>query len=116
MRCRNCGHRIPEGMLYCDVCGQEIQIVPDYNPLDDMLTEQIKVSIDNNGTNDTDYLVYDDARLNQRRDMTRRNTGRTEPGRTASGRTGRTGTTGRTPSGKTGRTGTGRMNTGRKDQ
>lgn len=112
MRCRNCGHEIPGGMLYCDVCGQDIQIVPDYNPLDDMLTEQIKVSIDGNGTNNTDYLVYDDAHLAQRRDMTRRNTGRTGAERTHTGRTGRTGAE-RTHTGRTGRTGTGRMNTGR---
>lgn len=109
MRCRNCGHKIPEGMLYCDVCGQEIQIVPDYNPLDDMLSEQIKVSIDDNGMSNTDYLVYDDARLNQRRDMTRRNAGRTEPGRMTTGRTGRAST------GRTGRTGTGRTNAGRRE-
>ena len=45
MRCSNCGHEIPKGALYCKKCGQELRIVPDYNPLDDMLTAQIKVSI-----------------------------------------------------------------------
>ena len=52
MRCRYCGQEIPEGMLYCEACGYEVRIVPDYNPLDDMLTEQVKVSIDGNGDND----------------------------------------------------------------
>ena len=33
------------GELYCKRCGEEVRIVPDYNPLDDMLTQQIKVSI-----------------------------------------------------------------------
>lgn len=47
MRCSNCGHEIPKGTLYCRKCGEEIRIVPDYNPLDDMLTAQIKVSINN---------------------------------------------------------------------
>ena len=42
MRCRYCGQRIPEGELYCRHCGKEVRIVPDYNPLDDMLTAQIK--------------------------------------------------------------------------
>ena len=46
MRCRYCGQRIPEGELYCRHCGKEVRIVPDYNPLDDMLTAQIKGAID----------------------------------------------------------------------
>jgi len=45
MRCSNCGHEIPNNTLYCKYCGEEIRIVPDYNPLDDMLTAQIKLSI-----------------------------------------------------------------------
>lgn len=47
MRCRYCGYEIPDGEMYCRKCGRELRIVPDYNPLDDMLTEQIKVSINN---------------------------------------------------------------------
>lgn len=31
-----------EGDLICQFCGTEIQIVPDYNPLDDVLTDQVK--------------------------------------------------------------------------
>lgn len=46
MRCRYCGQRIPEGELYCKNCGKEVRIVPDYNPLDDMLTAQIRGAID----------------------------------------------------------------------
>lgn len=42
MKCEYCGYEIPEGMLYCESCGREVRIVPDYNPLDDMLTEQIR--------------------------------------------------------------------------
>ena len=45
MRCRYCGYRIPEGKLYCENCGREVRIVPDYNPLDDMLTAEIKGEI-----------------------------------------------------------------------
>lgn len=45
MKCRYCGRQIPEGMLYCEYCGNEVRIVPDYNPLDEMLAEQVKVSI-----------------------------------------------------------------------
>ena len=39
MRCKYCGHSIPEGMLYCENCGKEVCIVPEYNPLDDLLSE-----------------------------------------------------------------------------
>lgn len=53
MKCRYCGHEIPEGELYCGRCGEEVFIVPDYNPLDDMLTAQIKVGVN---SEDTDYL------------------------------------------------------------
>lgn len=103
MRCRYCGQEIPEGMLYCEACGHEVRIVPDYNPLDDMLTEQVKVSIGGNG--DDDYLVYDDTTF-----QTRATSARGGTGRTGAGRTGRT-NTGRTRTGNTGRN-TGRMRTG----
>ncbi len=46
MKCTNCGYEIPAGMLYCKRCGEEVCIVPDYNPLDEMLTTQIRVSLD----------------------------------------------------------------------
>ena len=36
---------MPEDQLICPRCGREIQIVPDYNPLDDMLTAQLKGGI-----------------------------------------------------------------------
>ena len=45
MKCGYCGHDIPEGKLYCDKCGNEVCIVPDYNPLEDMLTQQIRGQI-----------------------------------------------------------------------
>ena len=46
MRCTNCGCEIPDGQLYCKRCGKEIRIVPDYNPLDDVLAAQVKGGID----------------------------------------------------------------------
>lgn len=45
MKCMNCGTAIPEGRIRCPRCGQEIQIVPDYNPLDEMLTAQVKGAV-----------------------------------------------------------------------
>ena len=32
MICPKCGAEIPEGRLYCQVCGNAIQIVPDFEP------------------------------------------------------------------------------------
>ena len=66
MKCTNCGYEIPAGMLYCKRCGEEVCIVPDYNPLDDMLTTQIRVSMDD----DSEYLY------NNRTVSGRSNTGR----------------------------------------
>lgn len=57
MKCEYCGYEIPEGMLYCESCGREVRIVPDYNPLDDMLTEQIRGAINGEDGYD-DYLDY----------------------------------------------------------
>ena len=42
MKCMNCGAEIPEDQLICPGCGQEVQIVPDYNPLDDVLAAQVR--------------------------------------------------------------------------
>lgn len=95
MKCRYCGHEIPEGMLYCEQCGREVCIVPDYNPLDDMLTAQIRGSID--GQDYEDYLAYDSGNTN---------TGRTSARRAAGGTTGRN-------TGRVNRGGAGRGNTGR---
>ena len=57
MKCKKCGHIIPSGTLYCKNCGEEVYIVPEYNPLDDMLAAQIKNSI-NNEKQDTDFLNH----------------------------------------------------------
>ena len=32
MQCPNCGAELPEGCLICEKCGEEIQIVPEYDP------------------------------------------------------------------------------------
>lgn len=46
MRCTNCGADIPEGMLICPDCRTEVQIVPDYNPLEDVLAREVKGSVE----------------------------------------------------------------------
>ncbi len=32
MKCPNCGEGMPEGALYCECCGEDIHIVPDFEP------------------------------------------------------------------------------------
>ncbi|MEG2438076.1 MAG: chitobiase/beta-hexosaminidase C-terminal domain-containing protein [Lachnospiraceae bacterium] len=49
MNCKSCGATIEDGMLYCESCGEEVQIVPDYNPLDEVIAAQVKGAI-NGGT------------------------------------------------------------------
>ncbi len=61
MKCGYCGHEIPEGKLYCEKCGKEVCIVPEYNPLEDMLTQQIRGAI-NGDDGYEDYLEYDSGR------------------------------------------------------
>lgn len=46
MRCANCGADIPEGMMICPDCCTEVQIVPDYNPLDDVLVREVRGSVE----------------------------------------------------------------------
>ncbi len=50
MKCMNCGAEIEEGVLYCSNCGTEVQIVPDYNPLDEVLAAQVRGAINEGGS------------------------------------------------------------------
>ncbi len=69
MKCRYCGCEIPSGELYCPECGEEVQIVPDYNPLDDVLAAQVKGAIDGSERplDDYDYEEYHTASIQGRR-------------------------------------------------
>lgn len=105
MKCRYCGYEIPEGKLICENCGEEVIIVPDYNPLEDMLTAQIKID-------GGEVRGYDESiRQNTGRNTgERRNTGRNTGGRQNTGRN----TGGRPNTGSTaGRNIRDRQNTGR---
>lgn len=47
MKCTKCGAEIPANRVYCSVCGKAVQLVPDYNFLeDDMLSDIIQRSVD----------------------------------------------------------------------
>lgn len=62
MKCRHCGAVMPEGLLRCSRCGADIRIVPDYNPLDDVLAAQVKGAIDGSETPLDDYEYEDGSR------------------------------------------------------
>lgn len=40
MRCPHCGAELEAGSIYCNSCGQELQIVPDYDPLEELVLDQ----------------------------------------------------------------------------
>lgn len=88
MRCKYCGYEIPEGELYCPKCGKEVFIVPEYNPLDDMLAAEIKVGVNGEGDHSSDSL-YDFSQDVRNRTSSRRRTGGTQ-GTAARRNTGRT--------------------------
>lgn len=46
MRCTHCGTVLSDDELICPKCGAEVQIVPDYNPLDDVLAQQVRGSVE----------------------------------------------------------------------
>lgn len=48
MRCRKCGAEIKEGSLYCEICGEEVRIVPDYSSLDELLAEHVRNELHSN--------------------------------------------------------------------
>lgn len=46
MRCNKCGADIREGSLYCEICGEEVRIVPDYSSLDEVLAAHVRGEIE----------------------------------------------------------------------
>jgi len=54
MKCHKCGAYIPEGHMYCDKCGAEINIVPDFEP-------EVENEIDNTLSSIAGKLAKDDS-------------------------------------------------------
>ena len=63
MKCVHCGANIPDGQLICPRCNAEVQMVPDYNPLDDVLAREVKGSVEGA----TRQIRADDVRIQRRR-------------------------------------------------
>ena len=66
MKCVHCGANIPDDQMICAVCGAEVQIVPDYNPLDDVLAREVRGSVEGA----TRQIWTDDIRRYRREDLT----------------------------------------------
>ena len=64
MKCVHCGANIPDDQMICPVCGAEVQIVPDYNPLDDVLAREVRGSVEGA----TRQIRTDDIRRYRRED------------------------------------------------
>ncbi|MCM1254009.1 MAG: chitobiase/beta-hexosaminidase C-terminal domain-containing protein [Clostridium sp.] len=46
MKCPNCGEEMKEGQLICEACGNEIQIVPDFEPeIENSITETLSTLV-----------------------------------------------------------------------
>lgn len=41
MKCKNCGSEIENGLMYCPNCGESVQLVPDYNVLEEELLSRV---------------------------------------------------------------------------
>ncbi|MCA5959485.1 Zn-ribbon domain-containing protein [Blautia sp. RD014234] len=40
MKCANCGTEFEDGILFCPVCGKEVQWVPEYNTLETIIQQR----------------------------------------------------------------------------
>lgn len=45
MKCERCGATLPENSIQCRYCGHTLQMVPDYNPLGDVIEEEVRSAI-----------------------------------------------------------------------
>ncbi len=48
MICEKCGAEVPENTIRCIYCGQVLQMVPDYNPLGDVIEDEVRSAININ--------------------------------------------------------------------
>lgn len=75
MKCKHCGTLIPDGELICPKCRRKVQIVPDYNPLEDVLAAEVKGALNNRTTGN--FKKLDSERYNTTRNTSRNLNGRT---------------------------------------
>lgn len=69
MKCKYCGNEIADGKVYCDKCGKPVQMVPDYNALEEDILPGI-VSDEKNTTSDNDSTVTESEKDNKEKEDT----------------------------------------------
>lgn len=61
MKCPNCGNELKEGHLICEICGEEIQIVPDFEPeIENSITETLSTLVALQEGEDTQEIQPED--------------------------------------------------------
>lgn len=62
MNCPKCGQELKDGKLYCEACGEEIKIVPVFEPeIENSIEETLSTVADNiNEVTEEDFLSYDE--------------------------------------------------------
>lgn len=72
MKCTRCGAEIPKNYMYCSSCGKEVQLVPDYNFLeDDVLSSIIQEGVKENASR-SDLKEKVSKAKSSAKDLTRR--------------------------------------------
>ncbi len=57
MKCPNCGNDMPEHTLYCEHCGEDIHIVPDFEPEIEMNIHKIISDITEEAFDDNGFII-----------------------------------------------------------
>lgn len=53
MKCERCGATLPENSIRCVYCGATLQMVPDYNPLGDVIEDEVRNALQNDALDTT---------------------------------------------------------------
>ena len=58
MRCMKCGCNAPDGALYCPNCRNPLNVITDYDSLENLLADEVNDMLDNQHINDFGRKVY----------------------------------------------------------
>ena len=62
MKCPGCGNELKEGHLICEMCGEEIQIVPDFEPeIENSITETLSTLVALQEGEDVEEITQEDG-------------------------------------------------------
>lgn len=58
MKCERCGAILQENAIRCNYCGHVLQMVPDYNPLEEVIQDEVRSAINTDIEQHTENLEY----------------------------------------------------------